>query len=81
MDSKSDVILKIPIKGAELLSVNYYSKAKDQKIFKFGVGTNWRKRIPNLMSFLKSPLRGGVNKHQLLLKNEGSENFQIWRGG
>ena len=56
MDSKSDVIFKFPIKGAELLSVNYYSKTMGPKNFEFGVGANWRTWISNLMSFLKSPL-------------------------
>ena len=40
VDSKSEVIFKIPIKGAELLSVSYYSKTKGPKTFKFGVGAN-----------------------------------------
>jgi len=33
VDSKSYVIFKIPIKGAQLLSVNYCSKTKGPKIF------------------------------------------------
>ena len=40
VDSKSDVIFKIRVKWAELLSVNYYSKTKGPKIFKFGMGAN-----------------------------------------
>ena len=32
VDSKSDVIFKIPIEGVELLSFNHYSKTKGQKI-------------------------------------------------